>query len=425
MMLASGSALLCPSTALARRKRRPVVEPPPPPPPPPPSTTGHQYFLDSVAGSDYNAGTSAELPWRSLQPLHALRLLPGDTVYFKRGSTWTGGLRIDDSGQSGLPITFTSYGAGALPVFRNPVSSGHAISVSASRVVLEQVLVRDAYEGGVYIAPGANYNIVRQIEATAVGLGVFIRGQHNLISENYIHDVRMVVNDSGGDDDYGAVGVWVAESYNEISYNTIERCKAPSLDYGYDGGAIELYGTVNHTRVHHNLARDCEGFLEVGGGEELDAIVSYNLIRDTSRALHFNLGALRYASAVDGFRFENNTVVQASGGYRPINFVSGSLSGTQLTVRNNVFSGFRVLAQSTGFVHDHNLYSYLDRGALTLRSGEMVANPGFVNPGAGNFRLASGSAAVNAGMTLGYTTDLDGYGVPNGWAPDIGAYEYH
>jgi hypothetical protein len=378
-----------------------------------------------VGGSDAYAGTVADQPWRSLAPLNARQLLPGDTVYFKRGSVWTGGLRIDDSGQNGLPITFTSYGAGALPVFRNPVTWGHAISINGSWVVLEQVLVRDAYEGGVYIAPGANYNVVRQVEATAVGLGVFIRGQRNVITGSYIHDLRMVVNDSGGDDDYGAVGVWVAESYNEISYNTIERCKAPSLDYGYDGGAIELYGTVNHTRVHHNTARDCEGFLEVGGGEELDTIVSYNLIRDTSRALHFNLGALRYASAVDGFRFENNTVVQGSGGYRPINLVSGTLSGTQLAVRNNIFSGFRVLAQSTGFVHDHNLYSYLDPGVLTLRSGEIVANPGFLNPGAGNFRLTSGSRAVNAGMALGYTVDLDGYPVPSGWAPDMGAYEYH
>ncbi len=46
----------------------------------------------------------------------------------------------------------------------------------------------------------------------------------------------MINNTPGGVDDYGAVGVVLANSNNEVSYNRFIDCKAASYDFGVDGG---------------------------------------------------------------------------------------------------------------------------------------------------------------------------------------------
>ena len=52
-----------------------------------------------------------------------------------------------------------------------------------------------------------------------------------------------------------------------------------------------------------------------------------------------------------------------------------------------------------------------------------VTDPLFVSGGT-NFHLQAASPAINAGADVGLTTDFAGVPVPQGSAPDIGAYEY-
>ena len=51
------------------------------------------------------------------------------------------------------------------------------------------------------------------------------------------------------------------------------------------------------------------------------------------------------------------------------------------------------------------------------------SNPLYVNPSA-DMSIQSTSPAINAGTNVGLTQDFDGNPVPQGPAPDIGAYEY-
>jgi hypothetical protein len=67
--------------------------------------TGRTFFVDSVAGSDSNAGTSSSAPWRSIAKVNATSFSPGDVISFKRGSTWSEQLLVDSSGTSGSPVT--------------------------------------------------------------------------------------------------------------------------------------------------------------------------------------------------------------------------------------------------------------------------------------------------------------------------------
>lgn len=46
------------------------------------------YFIDNVAGSDANAGTSEGSAWQSIEPLEETTLHPGDRVLFKAGGTF-------------------------------------------------------------------------------------------------------------------------------------------------------------------------------------------------------------------------------------------------------------------------------------------------------------------------------------------------
>jgi hypothetical protein len=66
--------------------------------------------------------------------------------------------------------------------------------------------------------------VVRDVEVTSVGNGITSAGQHNLLTRNYVHDLKMIVNTSGGDDDYGAVCFWIEGPDNEVSYNRGVNC---------------------------------------------------------------------------------------------------------------------------------------------------------------------------------------------------------
>ncbi|MFA7692307.1 MAG: hypothetical protein GX117_00580 [Candidatus Hydrogenedentes bacterium] len=60
--------------------------------------------------------------------------------------------------------------------------------------------------------------------------------------------------------------------------------------------------------------------------------------------------------------------------------------------------------------------------------GNIVGNPDFVNPSAGDFRLSSTSPCMDAGTSDGEdipSTDIDGVPRPQGAGIDMGAYEYY
>ena len=57
-------------------------------------------------------------------------------------------------------------------------------------------------------------------------------------------------------------------------------------------------------------------------------------------------------------------------------------------------------------------------------AGSVYGDPAFVNPDAGDYHIGLGSAAVDAGVDAGVSTDIDGDSRPQGTAPDLGADEH-
>ena len=194
-----------------------------------PSAAGNMYFVASD-GSDSNPGTSADRPWQTLTAVQSHHFAPGDTINFARGSTWTGLLDIVDAGEPSNPITFQAYGMGPRPILRNPdPNERFAIIVEGPWIVVQGLLVRDAVEAGIWIPVPANHTVIRDVEATAVGIGVEVASQYNLITDSSFHDLHMVVNTPGGKDDYGAEGVVLMGSNNEVSVQYNDQLQSAKL----------------------------------------------------------------------------------------------------------------------------------------------------------------------------------------------------
>ncbi len=395
------------------------------------------YFVDSILGSDTNSGTEVNKPWKTLSKLSTTSFVPGTTIYLKRGSVWSGTITISVSGQSGKPILFTSYGDGPAPKINNLSTSPYpsrAILIRGDWIIIDGLHIEGA-KTGIEVTRGADHNIVQNNEINSVGIGIELSGQYNHATRNYVHDLHMVVNTVGGSDDYGALGVDILNSYNEVSSNRFYNCEAPSYDFGVDGGAVEIYQMGDYTNVHHNWSMNSEGFMEVssnGSGSAKNVTIAYNVIINSTglNVIHVGDDA---ATQIANFRVENNTFVDLRT-HDPLQgnviwFGGTPVAGTYI-FRNNIIylkDYWWVSRTSGAFIHENNLYYFTNSSTklgFSVGQGEFFADPLFVNLGDMDFHLTSSSPAIDRGLYLGYSQDFDRQIVPYQNVPDIGAYEY-
>jgi hypothetical protein len=417
-------------------------------------------FYVASHGNDGHPGTK-ESPWRTLAPVTNYPFSPGDTVFFARGARFTGGFIVSSSGKAGKPITFTAYGSGEAPSFTNPdfnIRNGNAIQIIGDFIVIDGLFFHDCATvvndsigpklwedvrklGAIFIAAGANHNIVQNCEVTRCPVGIKVYGQNNLITHNFVHD-----NNEPMAPHWGPIGIVVCTSNNEISYNRIVNYVAPSKEYGHDGGAIEIddrkYPKQN-IQIHHNYSKGNQGFIEFVGRTRQDhIIVHHNVCVDYQAFIGFT-------GPCTNIRVENNTVVRVLAHKTPdsedVVFWS-YFENSGILIRNNIFyyDPFRVeQVFSRGvFPRGHNLYYRTDNpkvsdqanadafnrlvlgGGAWPGEGDKIGDPLFVDLENHDLRLQADSPAIDAGIDLGYTEDFDNHPIPSGAAPDMGAFEY-
>jgi len=397
---------------------------------------GKDYYV-SPKGDDNNSGTSPHLPWRTIEKVNAFHFSPGDVVRFHRGAIWTGELLIRNSGLHGNPIVFTAYGTGEKPIIQNPGTWTFSIKIDADYVVVEKFLIRDSHQAGIIITENSQHNIVRGCEFTNMGAGVEINGRFNLITRNEVHDMKMVVNDPGGDNDYGANGFMVTGPNNEISYNRGWNLIDRSFDYGKDGGFVELHGKVNSSSIHHNWAENSDGFAEVGGKSKSSAKnvrIYYNVsLNNNGKFVMLHIYS-QFPDNIHDFRVENNTVVDVkeygSVSYAAVDFSGSPPPGAFAFINNILMLGRFQYFSNVSFPRRNNLYYFLDRKTRLEKSGgrlgpgEIMADPKFVNLQMYDFHLNKESPAIDKGLGLEFTIDFDDRHVPYGITTDIGAFEY-
>jgi parallel beta-helix repeat protein len=429
-------------------------------------------FYVATNGSDSAAGTSSA-PWRTLQ--HAADVATaGATVIVRAGSYR--GVTINHSGTSSAPIVFQND-RGTRPIIDGGRSMGYVVYLngvhdvkltgfeitganaflgagievdwSSGGVVLGYNIIRNNRDIGIHLYQSTNVRVTNnEIKYNSIGIEVKYSGGGDLIENNTIHDQNaMVVNDSAGGNDSGAVGVNFLKTTGAITArgNTLYNNRATSHDYGYDGGAWEIYGASNVT-ITGNRSWNNEDVLETGtdsGVQCSNNVFTRNVAWAGSNAPMGNAVGLTLRCA-QNMLVANNTFTDLDYWIFDIHLTSGfAASINNLRIVNNVLTqqDSKIYAIGSGVpssvLIDYNLvYSYRGYGIASVAgkgntstltqlrqwTGYDVhgvqADPQYYNRTNHDYHVGSGSPAINRGTVLA--------GITNGFlgtAPDIGAYE--
>ncbi len=434
--------------------------------------TSPAYYIDFVNGNDDNDGKSPGKAWKNLDKIHNVKLVPGDIIRLARGSVWKNQCLLfadGDTGSEGAPITVEAYGTGEPPTIADSKTIWDKTkTISAiifqpwgnkvcSYVTVLDLRIQDLKAVAIQMTSQTHHIVVAGCEMVRCGAGIGIAGQDQTVVSNHIHDGVMVNNTGDGASDWGANGVCVYGKNIEIAYNRFINCSAPSLAFGYDGGAIEFFGyqppeqgtegwnyVSENINIHHNIVNNCEGFMEAVGKLK-NLKVAYNTIankRHSAFVFHINTVTDGYFQAT----IQNNTFFaldadQWGPGYILQYIKEGTsldqLSNNSLLVRNNIFASNSIITKWTNRIgdkltQDHNLYYFIDKGDINSSNGgnweinetEIIADPLFEDQNNLDFRLKQNSPAINAGILPIYDTDLAGNHSPSGESVDIGAYEF-
>ena len=405
----------------------------------------HNYYV-SNSGDDAGDG-SLNSPWASLNRINDQSLTPGDSVLFARGSRFEGAILVTGSGSEKQPITFGAYGDGPAPALTNQelsAQNGNIIQIRGSYIVVDGLQFHSGVAavsdqgvnarqiGAVYLVEGADHNVVKNCEMVDCPLGIQSYGQYNLLTGNYIHDCNRFLSDPN----WGPIGIMVATSNHEISYNRIENILREGGTFGADGGAIELdnedYPNRN-VEIHHNWSIGNEGFVEIIGGDDITSNVRihHNVSDDFQEFVFFWSGTNCYVeyNTVLCTRPQNSRVKVVFSFAKGGNYIRNNIfvvgGGTQVFAGENVYGMDKYDEQ----IFNNNLYwcadgSVDDPIGLPPGDGDIVADPGFVDRANMDLHLTAGSGAIDAGRDTGYSIDFDGNARISGDAPDIGAYEF-
>ena len=415
------------------------------------------YYVDPSSTLSIANG-SLLYPWKSISEFNASasNLLPGDTVFFKRGQTYSGRLSINKSGTSTSPIVYTNYGTGELPEFNNSISdviyiyNKQYIIIDGIKIIDRSISETDhtvqAKISYAITLENSPYCTITNCDISRVGVGIAVQAGSNYttITNNYIHNMRMVRNTPTSvnpDDDYGANPMVIGSSNNVINKNRFEDCWALSYDYGYDGGAVEFFGaSMNNNSVMYNTAINCNGFLEIGShvnGTANNNIIAYNKIINCGIIGVYQNGST-FSVTVNNLQYYNNTIIETIKQFSQptvLFWMAGTGTPGMVIVKNNIFwlsSGVNLVNSKFGngqMIHTNNIYR-MSSGSLgfSLHSSELLNNSiNLFTNSTGDVKQwdlspISTSPAINFGAAVGLTNDFNGEQITDN--PDAGIIEY-
>lgn len=412
----------------------------------PGGSTGTTYYIDCGDGLDTNNGTSETTPWRNLSKANGAQLQAGARLLLLRGCIWNETLTASWSGTDTNPILISAYGTGISPTIQTNVNNSSAVKVTGSYITIENIYAVAIAPGtepgcsnnpkghvdGFDLESSSNHITIRNSKASGGYAGVYIKegSNNNHILNNIFENNNMMSPlDTASGNDAGAFGMLLWGNDNEIAYNAISGSDACSYDYTRDGSAIEVYNGSRNT-VHHNTATSSDAFSELGKDSShtsADNTFAYNsFISSNTNSLFLNTRGSGTFGPVYRTRAYNNSAYLT--GSQSQGVVCSGCASDILTLKNNIlWANWKAIYASAAFDESNNIYwktggSPLIQG-FTISSTSKKVDPQFVSAGTGDLHLQSTSPAVNAGVNVGYTSDLDGKPVPQGLAPDIGAYE--
>ncbi len=394
------------------------------------------YYVDQnhPQASDANPGTES-LPWRTIQKA-ADSVRAGDTVIVKSGTyneriTFSSGRR----GAPGQIITFKAQPRRSVTMWGFYTQYAHYLRIEGFNITTDASLTGWTELNGVFIASDHVQvidNYLYNLKSTAISgtsVGAIIIG-------NRIYHSQAGLVISGSD--------WLVED------NEVERL------YQYGGGDCDYSRFFGDNHVIRNNYFHGTIFSEIGAAH-VDCFQTFDNNGEYAHHVTFDgnvcydfhqglMGEAAYYHNISDLIFTNN--IFAHGGawglcvhqiqnvtavhnvfadiqYHGIGFRDGATG----VVRNNIFynAGSNYWASDGGSVQGSHNILYSTEGKLDAADyPEDLVNvdPLLINPAADDYHLLVGSPAIDAGLNLGITTDLEGTPRPQGKGYDIGAYEY-
>lgn len=443
-------------------------------------SAGTTYYIDGSNGADENAGTSAEKPWKSLDPVNARVFEAGDTILFKAGTAYAGRLKVQGSGSEENPIVVDMYGKGLKPRIDGEGIQDTVLIENVEYWELNNLEItnlgetRADWRTGVRVSAN-DYGTIHHIhlrnlyvhdvngsnKKSREGCGIFFESKGRKPSrfdDLLIEDCRLVRTDRNG-------------ICGRSSFINRQRNWYPSLNVVIRGNLLEDIGGdcikpwgCDGCIVEHNVVRggrrraedaaagiwpwSCDNtviqYNEVSGmkgtkdGQGFDSdynsrnsLFQYNYSHDNDGARIFHIGG-----PVSNTRIYNNVFNVPKG--RDILAVyctdwGGWAKNTHLY--NNIFYVEGKLryefGQSTGNEFSHNVF-YGKNENRPDDPHAILKNPMFINPGRGDgidsldgYKLSQTSPCIDAGKSIENRPDRDfrGNKLVQDQAIDIGAFE--
>jgi hypothetical protein len=426
-------------------------------------------FYVSASGNNSNTFDQAQdpaTPWATLGKVASTlgSFSSGDSILFKRGDKFSGSISI--SGKTNL--FFGPYGTGADPLFWGTGatirglficqggSSGikfYGLKISDTTISPTDRTILSKIQDAFINEGGANGTVIRKCTVDRCGQGVGTTETTSSITVDSCDfgNLRMIVNNPGGDNDYGATAVVVACSNNTITNNYFHDCWANSFDYQYDGGSVEFFEAgvpVQNNVIAYNTFYDNNGTFEHGSSPDgvpnnlmSNNRIYYNKIINCGSVIYINNRG-KFKTKVTNVQLYNNVIVQnvtsRTGGLNLCSMATDTAGVGILVFRNNIFqvsNGAAVMRvdqwNSGQLTHTNNLYKLsngsvtnltLDPTEIETTSAVIWTNTTNPNPLNWNYNLTSTSPARGSGVNVGLTRDFAGNTVSG--VPDMGILKY-
>jgi serine protease len=296
---------------------------------------------------------------------------------------------------------------------------------------------RASFGAGIFIqgvSPQIDNNIIAHNEADA-GAGILMTGSSAVIEGNDILDNR-TVNSTG----FGGGGILIHEARGaRISRNRILR-NSVTADRG---GGVSLSGPNTVTFLDNLVSGNSASF---GGGIFIDgAVTEAQIIQNLIVGNSASSAGGGIAWSLSGSRLINNTIADNDGSGLALDFapfVGDALIANNIIIAKQNQVSVDCFSSSTApvlILRFNNVFSpqgfaYGSRCDPSQIETGISADPQFVNPSAGDFRLMLGSPSIDSGTNdvhglpptdfNGGPRIVDADGI-DGAVIDMGAYEYN
>jgi len=345
-------------------------------------STYHLYV--ATTGSDSNTGTQAK-PFKTITK--AASVAKASTTVHVAAGTYNGNVSTKTSGSTSGKIRFVS-----------DTKWGAKIVGTGSEAMWTN---------------NGNYVEINGFDITGPGrLGVLNYASNTLVANNHIHNLTLSAGCTG-DGGAGVVNATYGSTNGDMIGNVVHDIGKPGGCNGVQG----LYSSNTGGKIMNNVVYRVSSFgIHLWHAASGTTIANNTVFANGSAGMGggivIGVGDSPGGVLLNNVKVLNNIVYNnPRGGIQQYCYSGSSCIGTGNVVSNNLVSGS---STNVGML----------KGSAT---GTISGDPKFVSyspTGTGDYRLQSGSPAVNKGIAAGApTTDILGVARPKGGALDLGAYE--